>query len=162
MSGSSAQHYSWQTHQQSSVMCGEHKTGWNYSFSGMQNFYSFTTIHLKVILRFQWSFWVTIDILENVINPFEIINITITLYFLRFTETQTGLIGKHTCGDISAKLYCVVSCMFCETFKVKCPVIGSKSVFSFIWNRWTWICQCFIALIVESQQLNDWLVALKL
>lgn len=34
------------------------------------------------------------------------------------------------------------SCKFRDTLKSKCPVSAVKSVFSFTWNRWTWIWQC--------------------
>lgn len=35
-------------------------------------------------------------------------------------------LDKRASGDICAKLYCVASCTFRATFKVKCPVIGTK------------------------------------
>ncbi len=56
------------------------------------------------------------------------------------------------CGDISAKNKIVTFfCIFNDTFKVKCPVRGAESVFSLIWNRWTWIWWGFITL----RQLMD-------
>lgn len=39
--------------------------------------------------------------------------------------SNPDFLDKRACGDISAKQYC----MFRETFKVKCPASGAKSVF---------------------------------
>lgn len=41
----------------------------------------------------------------------------------------------------------VASCKFCDNFKVF-PVSGTKSAFSFILNRWTWIWDFIIMLVV--------------
>ncbi len=46
--------------------------------------------------------------------------------------------------------YNVASWMFLNIFKVKCPASGITSVFSFIWNWWTWIWQQFIRLAIVS------------
>ncbi len=51
--------------------------------------------------------------------------------------------------------------IFCETFKANCPVSGCKSMFSFIWNRWQWMWQCFIKKIdVCIAVVRNWNVQL--
>lgn len=54
---------------------------------------------------------------------------------------------KCACGDISAKWYYVALCSFHDTFKGKCAMIGTKSVFSLIWNWWKWTWH-FITLVI--------------
>lgn len=36
------------------------------------------------------------------------------------------------CGDISAKVYYFASCMFRDTFEVKCPLSDTEIMLSFI------------------------------
>jgi len=56
---------------------------------------------------------------------------------------------QHFNNNKNWTIYIVVSCMFCDTFKVKCPVSDTKSTFSFIQNRWTWICQLDTTVVVS-------------
>ncbi len=55
------------------------------------------------------------------------------LQVVTFQYCIPGSLEESSCDDISGKYY-IASCMLCNTFKVKCPVSGANSLFSFIRN----------------------------
>lgn len=54
------------------------------------------------------------------------------MYIYKIYKTNPGSLEKCAFGNISAKLHYIASCMFHNTFKMKCLVSSANSLFSFI------------------------------
>ncbi len=78
-------------------------------------------------------------------------------YFLKCGgKNDPAVSGKKcACGNISAKLYCIASCTFRNTFEGKCPVSGAKSMFRFIWNGCESGSILLRCLLYVSQQFEN-------
>lgn len=63
--------------------------------------------------------------------------------------------GKTWLRWHSAKWFKIVSCKFCNTFKVKCLVSGTKSVFSFIRNECNLALFYYVKLLYVCQQFRN-------
>jgi len=78
--------------------------------------------------------------MNNMNSKLTLFTSTMYLFFSSFVciiPKTTHEQGKCACGDISTKQHYAAFCTFRDTFEIKCPVSGTKCVFSFIRKKIT-------------------------